>query len=546
MIAIVEQVLDEIQGAWRFRWLALTTAAALALVGWIIVFALPDLYEADAKVFVDTRTALKPVLQGLAAEQDVNGELNYVRQSLLSDPQLEEVARQNGVLPPSVTDPRLEEKLLAQFSRRIDINVSSAAGDREEDRNTAGTIYSITYRDRNRARSLRVVHTLLDKLVNETLGGKRAGAESAQKFLEAQIQDYEKRLSAAENRLAEFKKHNIGLMPTEQGGYFAELQQEMQAVSNDETKLQKARNRRDVIVGQLHGDVAVAAAGGAPGPLPSGGSQAAAGSDINSQIAAAQARLDQLRLRFTDKHPDVIAALQTLSDLKQRRAAELQSLKQGDAGAAAMTGASANPVYQSLEQQLDQTDLEIADLTTDLAQHRAKAAELRGLLDTAPRVEAQYAQLTRDYDVNTAEYKALLQNYEKARLGERADNAGSVRFDIVQPPTADFVPVWPRRNLLLAGAFAVALVAGALLAYGMHQLRPVFSSTSSLEQFTGAKVLGAVSIAFPERARLASRKDALRLSVALLCLMLAFAVSVVLSSTGFRLNGSTLTHMVKT
>jgi polysaccharide chain length determinant protein (PEP-CTERM system associated) len=533
VIAIVEQVLEEIQGAWRFRWIALAAACALALLGWAVVFALPDLYEADATVFVDTRTALKPVLQGLAAEQDVDGQLNYVRQSLLSDPQLEAIGRQDGVLPALMTS-RQEDQLLREFSSRIDISVSSA-GDRQEDRNTAGTIYSITYRDRNRARSLRVVQTLLDKLVNETLGGKRAGAESAQKFLEAQIQDYERRLSAAENRLADFKKHNLGLMPTEQGGYFTELQQEMQAISTDETKLQKARNRRDVIVGQLHGDVAVAAAGTASPAV--GGVAAASGSDINSQIAATQARLDQLRLRFTDKHPDVIAAVQMLNDLKQRRAAELERLKNGDAGAAAMTGASANPVYQSLEQQLDQTDLEIADLTTDLSQHRTKAAELRGLLDTAPKVEAQYDQLTRDYDVNTAEYKALLQNYEKARLGERADDAGSVRFDIVQPPTAEFGPVWPRRRTLLAAVFALALLAGAGTAYGIHQLRPVFATAASLSQLTGATVLGVVSLAFPERARFRSRRDSVLLSMTFTCLLLAFAAAVVLSAAGFRLNG---------
>jgi polysaccharide chain length determinant protein (PEP-CTERM system associated) len=542
VISLVEQVLEEINGAWRFRWLAVAAAAGLSLLGWLVVFALPDLYEADAKVFVDTRTALKPVLQGLAAEQDVNGQLNYVRQSLLSDPQLDTIARQNGVLPAAVKNPGAEEKLLNEFSSRIDIGVGSA-GDGGEDRNTAGTIYSITYRDRNRARSLRVVQTLLDKLVNETLGGKRAGSESAQKFLEAQIKDYEQRLSAAENRLADFKKRNIGLMPTEQGGYFAELQQEMQTLSSDEIKLQKARTRRDVIVGQLHGDVAVAAAGGAP--ATAGGSNATtAGTDINSQIAATQARLDQLRLRYTDQHPDVIAAVQTLKELKQRRAAEIESLKKGDAGAAAVTGASANPVYQSLEQQLDTTDLEIADLTTDLAQHRKKAADLRGLLDTAPQVEAQYAQLTRDYDVNTAEYKALLQNYEKARLGERADNAGSVRFDIVQPPTADFAPVWPKRLLLLAGVFADALIGGTLLAYGMHHLRPVFSSSRSLAELTGATVLGVVSIAFPERARFASRRDTLGISMAMICLVLAFAGAVMLSHIGFRLNGSLWKHLV--
>ena len=70
----------------------------VALIGWALVFALPDRYEADARVFVDTRTALKPALQGLTIDQNVDAQINYVRQSLLEGPQLERIAKDTGVL----------------------------------------------------------------------------------------------------------------------------------------------------------------------------------------------------------------------------------------------------------------------------------------------------------------------------------------------------------------------------------------------------------------------------------------------------------------
>ena len=63
--------------------------------------------------------------------------------------------------------------------------------------------------------------------------------------------------------------------------------------------------------------------------------------------------------------------------------------------------------------------------------------------------------------MNKAQYTALLESYQKARLGERADNAGSVRFEIVLPPTAPVVPVWPKRTSLLAEIWLLALAAGA-------------------------------------------------------------------------------------
>lgn len=536
----ITQVRDQISGSWRFRWLALAAATVLALAGWLVIFSLHDRYEAGASVFVNTRTSLRPALQGLTVEQDVDAELNFVRQSLLADPSLQRVGREAGVLPVWSTDAR-QQTLLADMRNRIDINSRSANG-REEDRNTAGSIYHIAYQDHDRARSLRVVSIMLDALVNGTLGGKREGSENAQQFLETQLADYEKRLRTAEDRLAAFKSRHILLMPTEQGGYFAELQKESGAAAATKTKLAEAESRKAALLRQLHGDMAVAAA--APGPA-AGGAGSKGSLDTLSRIDEAQARLDELLLRFTDAHPDVIAARQTLEDLKRRRAAELASLREGNPDAAAASRASTNPVYQSVQLALNQVDVDIADLSTELAQHEAKVAELRRSLDSAPQIEAEYAQLNRDYDVNKAQYTVLLSNLQKARLGERADTAGSVRFEVVQPPTAPFRPVWPNRKLFMVGVLFGALAAGAGLAYGLNYLYPVISSADALRRAVKVPLLGQVTAAFPGRARRRFRADVLRLSLATACLFVAFGVAVVLSQAGYRLMSlSALKHLV--
>ena len=537
MNPLIIQVRDELSSTWRFRWAALAAASTLALAGWLVVFALPDRYEAEASVFVDTRTSLRPVLQGLTVEQDVDAQLNFVRQSLLAGPQLQRVAREGGVIP-AAADARVQERLLSDMSRRIVISVHSASG-REEEHNTAGSIYRIDYQDGNRLRSLHVVGILLDTLVTETLGGKREGAENAQQFLETQIKDYEKRLRAAEDRLAAFKSSHLGLMPSEQGGYFAQLQSESQAVATTKTKLLEAESRRTALTRQLHGDMVIAAA--APPQTGPGGTAAG---DTLSRIDAAQAHLDELLLRFTEQHPDVIAARQTLADLKKRREAEIESLRKGDVAAVAASRASSNPVYQSVQLALNQVDVEIADLNTELSQHQSKESELRRLLDTAPQVEAEYAQLNRDYDVNKAQYTALLGNLQKARLGERADNAGSIRFEVVQPPTASLRPVWPQRKLLLAGILLGALGAGGALAYGLSYLYPVVSSSGTFARTIGVPVLGLVSVAFPQQKRRARRRDVWRMSLATACLVVAFGVAVVLSQQGYRLSASVLKHLV--
>ena len=529
----LDLIIDEARCAWRYRWVALAVACAVAAAGWTAVFALPDRYAAYARVFVDTRTALKPALQGLTVDQNVDAQINYVRQSLLAGPQLIEIAEETGVLPRNMTDEKRRDAILTSFSKRVSLTVSNA-GTQGDERSMAGTIYNFDYLDSNRTRALKVVEILLNNFVERTLGGKREGSENAQKFLETQIRDYEQRLSAAEEKLAAFKKRNVGLMPSEQGGYFAQLQTEVDAEKKAETALSIALSRREELSKQLHGDAAISAAGASLQVVGAAG--VSGGGDTLSRIQETQAKLDELLLKFTDKHPDVVATRAALAELKQRRRDEMDGLKRGDASAVASSGAGNNPVYQSIQLELNKQDVEIAALRRELAQHQSTVAELRQRANSAPQVEAEYQALNRDYDVNKAEYAALLENYQKARLGEKADNAGSVRFEVVLPPTAPAAAAFPRRTLFLGGVLLAALAAGAAAAYGLHRLRPVVSSAGSISALSDFPILGSVGVAFPARKLAQVKQETLRYALAASVLLVVFLCVLTLNWAGVRIN----------
>jgi polysaccharide chain length determinant protein (PEP-CTERM system associated) len=539
----VERVLDQVQATWRFRWFGLGAGTLVALLGWTFVFMMPDKYEADARVFVDTRTALKPALQGLTTDQNVDAQINFVRQSLLEGPQLERIATQTGVLDASVTDERARTATLDRLSNDIALTVSSA-GAQGEDRNFAGTVYSFHYTDVKRERALAVVKDLLNTFVDQTLGGKRAGSEHAQEFLEAQIKDYEQRLSAAEDRLAAFKKANVGLMPSEQGGYFTQLQTEVDAAKKAETDLSVALSRRDELAKQLHSDEAISAAGTTMPGI--GGRGASGGSDTLSRIQETQAKLDELLLKYTDRHPDVIATKATLQELKARRAAELESLRRGDAGAVASSGAGNNPVYQAIQLELNKQDVDIAALRRELVQHQTSVAELRQRLNSAPQVEAEFQQLNRDYDVNKTQYTALVESYQKARLGERADNAGSVRFEVVLPPTAPVAPVSPNRPKLLAAIWLGSMALAVGVSYLLNLVKPVIGSVRSVNELTDFPVLGVVGIAFPTQRTRELRRSIWRFSAATAGLFAGFLAVLVLNWAGARLTVHAIHKLVNT
>ena len=523
MQALIDQVLNELRGAWRFRRYALAVAWGVCLFGWFVVYTIPDSYRSSARVNVDTRTALRNVVDGLVVNMDVESQLNLVRQALLGRANLEKVAQQVGLDVTARTGPE-RERLLNSIISRVEVELEPPL---TRDPRIPNTLFRISFTDHERQTALKVVDVLLNSFVEDTIGSDRNGTASAQRFLKEQLTDYGRRLAEAENQLAEFKKKNVGLVPGDEGGYFARLTTEMQEVKRLQSQIAVANSRRLELQRQLRGETPFVPTTetGATGRTNGANSGP---QDTATRIQETQSRLDDLLLRYTERHPEVIATKETLDALKVRQQEELAALRRGDPGAAALANAASNPVYQSIQTTLNQADVTIAELRSQLADHQRNEAELRRLVDTAPEVEAEYARLTRDYTVTRTQYNSLLERLEKARLSGDAEQTGVVKFNIVDPPSASFAPIFPNRPLFLAAVFVVGIGAGAAVAYLMHMMRPVFATSRSLADMTGLPVLGSVTRSWVEKYQAQLRRGLVRYSVAAVALFVVFIVVVVM------------------
>ncbi|MFC4313326.1 XrtA system polysaccharide chain length determinant [Steroidobacter flavus] len=532
MQALIDQVSNELRGAWRFRRYALAVAWGVCLFGWFVVFTIPDSYQSNARVNVDTRTALSKAVDGLVVNMDVESQLNLVRQALLGRANLEKVAQQAGLDVTARTGPE-REALLNSIMARVEVALEPPM---TRDPRIPNTLFRISFTDHDRQTALKVVDMLLNSFVEDTIGSDRNGTASAQRFLKEQLTDYGRRLAEAENQLAEFKKKNLGLVPGDEGGYFARLTTETQEVKRLQSQLSVANSRRAELQRQLRGETPFVppTETGATGSRSSNGVTSGP-QDTATRIQETQSRLDDLLLRYTEKHPEVIATKETLDALKARQQEELAALRRGDPGAAAVANASSNPVYQSIQTTLNAADVEIAALRSQLSDHQRNESELRRLVDTAPEVEAEYARLTRDYTVTRTQYNSLLERLEKARLSGDAEQTGVVKFNIVDPPSASFKPTFPNRPLFLLAVFVVGIGAGCAVAYVMHMMRPVFSTSRALADMTGLPVLGSVTRSWVEKYQAQLRRGMVRYAAAAAALFVVFIVVVVVQQPASRL-----------
>src|SRR5690349_15412329 len=93
MHELLHQLLAHGRGMWHRRWVGLAAAWIVGIVAVSIVYRIPEKYEASARVYVDTESILRPLLQGLAIQPNVDQQVALMSRTLISRPNVEKLMR---------------------------------------------------------------------------------------------------------------------------------------------------------------------------------------------------------------------------------------------------------------------------------------------------------------------------------------------------------------------------------------------------------------------------------------------------------------------
>jgi hypothetical protein len=146
-----------------------------------------------------------------------------------------------------------------------------------------------------------------------------------------------------------------------------------------------------------------------------------------------------------------------------------------------------------------------------VAEYTERYNRLKASAALVPQLEAEYAQLNRDYDVNKKNYESLVGRRESATIsGDMQSVVGVSDFRLVDPPRVSPRPVSPNRGVLIPLALIIALAAGLAAAYIANAARPTFYDGRSLREASGLPLLGVVSLIVSEPGRLAERRSMFR------------------------------------
>ena len=494
MDELITQMVTAAKGMWRHRWLGLIVAWVVTVIGVIIVMSVPNKYEASARIFVDTESILKPLMSGLAVQPNVEQQVVMLSRTLISRPNVEKLIRMAD-LDLNISSKFAQDALIDGMMKSLEIkNIGR------------DNLYVLSYRDASPDRAKKVVQSLVSIFIESSLGDTRNESGAAKQFIDGQIKNYETRLEEAEGRLKEFKIRNIELQNSDGLDMAGQLGSVSSQLNQARLELREAVNARDAARRQMDAERS-STANITSRSLLQESALAISTPEIDARIEAQKSNLDGLLTRFTEQHPDVAGTRRMIKALEDLKRKEVEELREATL-ASPPPGLTGSLVYQELNRLLAASEVQVAALQARVSEYESRMNQARARLKTAPQIEAEYAQLNRDYDINKKNYSDLVGRREQVTLsGNLNSTGGTANFRLIDPPRASPEPVAPNRLLLMPLALLAALGAGLGASYVASQLRAVFNDARSLREVVRLPLLGVVTLVMDEGARRQERND---------------------------------------
>ena len=495
---------------WTHRWLGLLVAWAVGAIGVVTVLRIPDKYEASARIYVDTQSILKPLMSGLAIEPNLDQQIMILSRTLISRPNVEKLVRMAD-LDLNIKSKPAKDAMIDELMKTLTIKSTSR-----------DNLYTLAYNNPDPDRAKRVVQSLASIFVESSLGDKRKDTDSAKKFIDDQIQVYQTKLEEAENRLKEFKLKNIALQTSDGKDYFGRIGEASVELEKSKLALREAENAGEALKRQLIEQDPVLL------PNTSESTTGISIPEIDGRIDVMKHNLDGLLQRFTEKHPDVVGTRRMIKELEAQKQEEIAARRKAALSSPTSLNNN-NPVYQQLKISVGENEATVASLRTRVDEYQSRYDQLKSAVKLIPQIEAEYAQLNRDYDVNKKNYESLVTRRESAAMsGEMDASAGGVDFRLIDPPRVSPRPVSPNRLILMPLTLLLALAAGFFVPFAASQIRPVFFFARDLREATGLPLLGIVSRNVGEEVKLKEKRDFRRFIAAFASLIGVYGAGIAL------------------
>ena len=475
---------DYIHAIARRKALLFGIAIPITVLSVLLALSLPDIYTSSALVEIDEPSTT----QAMAGASDESSYADQYVQNLkgivLTDSNLRKLNKEHDLYPDLAGD---ESAMLKRLKRDITVKIVTTPilDPRTGREREVVDAFTLSYDNRVPEKAQKGAQWLVASFLAEHRRQRQGRASSTAEFYSKEAERIRTHVAQLESKLVDFKRANYGQLPELTEVNMSMMDRTESQIAANEMQARSLRQDRVFLAAQLEQQRAMGPDSGSVRQLEDQyarmrssydeshpdmvalrrqidslkfGTSASAGSSLRSQLNAKRATLAEARQRYGAEHPDIRKLQRDIDTLEAR-------MSSGERGDVAMSDGSA--VGMQLRTQINAIDSQLASIMAQNAELRAKLANLEKNVTSAPQVEREYANATRDLTIAREKYDQLLNRQMDAEVSESAIVGGRAdEFRLIQAPMLPAMPSKPERLAILF----IGLVAAVLLGLGITVL----------------------------------------------------------------------------
>jgi succinoglycan biosynthesis transport protein ExoP len=416
---------------WERRWWLIIPAVLGLIAGVGAAYTIPTMYESSATVLIESQQLPLDVVNSPVT--DVIGQrIARARERVLSRQDLIRLIRANDLY----AEEQKRQPLSAIVDRmRGDTSIEAISADANANNRTIALKIGFSYPDPVKAQI--VAQQYVNRFLEVDASSQTDQAVGAANFLNQQGSQLQAQIAAIEGQINKIKSENGSMLA-------------LQSASTGNPVADAARIDSDIIQLQTQNQAL---------------QQQASGRGDSGAVQAAEAALAAARARFSDTHPDVIAAQNQLEAARR---------------ASASPSAGPNPMIAA-------NNAQINSLRSVKGMILSQSGEVRAAQSRGPAIAAEVDALEKKADALRDQYRDIGSKAQSAQLSARmqTEQKGE-RLTLADPPVVPDSPYKPNRPILMAGGLVGGIGLGFAVVLLLELLLKPIRGTDMLREAAGS------------------------------------------------------------